>query len=279
MRRLSLAAVSCRCLLLVIAARAHRPGAASRADLAARRRIASGACQRMQVAPSAFAAPLPPTKTIVCGFPPRSTTASGIRGAGRCSGARTVRAGATLVQQNNAWVLLSTFCPADAPNAPPRVPTAQDLRRAGLATTSAGADRVGVGHPRTGERRDDRLGRDRAQPGPGHGHRGRAPGGAADRVRPRELGLRRRCYRFHDRPGHAVQPQPAMRHGAVPGLLRPHLPRRRAGHDHAVGRLACAVQPGRRRHLDRCRSGCADRSTARHDLTVVQARGILVQNP
>lgn len=71
----------------------------------------------------------PPTKTMICGSP-----SSGDNGLWdpRCGPPRACPAGlafATFVEQNGQWVLLSSWCPGQPANAPPPVPTAADLRQ------------------------------------------------------------------------------------------------------------------------------------------------------
>lgn len=71
----------------------------------------------------------PPTKTMICGSP-----SSGDNGLWdpRCGPPRACPAGlafATFVEQNGKWVLLSSWCPGQPANAPPPVPTAADLRQ------------------------------------------------------------------------------------------------------------------------------------------------------
>lgn len=71
----------------------------------------------------------PPTKVITCGFPSSNDNGFWNPQCGTMIRCPKGPAFATLVEQNNTWVLLTTWCATDPPNAPPRVPTAADLRQ------------------------------------------------------------------------------------------------------------------------------------------------------
>lgn len=71
----------------------------------------------------------PVTKTMLCGWP--SSQDNGFWDV-RCGSPRKCPTGpayATFVQQNRQWVLLDSWCPGQAADAAPPVPTAADLRQ------------------------------------------------------------------------------------------------------------------------------------------------------
>ncbi len=188
-------------------------------------------------------------------------------------------AGATLVQQNNAWVLLSTFCPTDAPNAPPPVPTAQDLREQVLRllpqvqigsawTTKALVNAETIVWAETGRNRDLgtvtvvgrqvalRIGFDHANWDFGDGNTDTTtdPGSPYSRSRPCGTA---QCPGYY---GHTYADV-----GPVTITLSVAW---NAQFSLDGGATWTAVDPA-----------ALTGPPTRHDLTVVQARGILVQNP
>jgi hypothetical protein len=87
------------------------------------------AVENSQGGPAASTVATPVTKVIVCGFPSSVDNGFWDPQCGTMTRCPKGPAFATMVRQNNAWVLLTTWCASDPPDAAPRVPTAEDLRQ------------------------------------------------------------------------------------------------------------------------------------------------------
>ncbi len=156
---------------------------------------------------------------------------------------------ATFVQANGRWVLQSVWCPATAQP----IPTTQALREQVLRLLPS----VQIGSAWTHRalvNAETILWADT-----GASRTLRTVNVVGRRVHLR-IAFDHANWNFGDQhtdtttdPGKPYSKTDRVRHGPMPRLLRPHLHRRRTGHDHAVRRLARRIQPRQRRHLDRRR--------------------------